>query len=247
MTKPLMSQRVRIPETAAADRAAYRLKHFNLTQAGYDELLAAQDGRCAICMRDNPGQKGWVIDHDHSCCPVGGQRGRSTCGACVRGLLCTPCNTGLGMLRDNVVTLDRAIHYLNRDLDELTIDYSGVVPALFLEPAARTPSQLSEARTEFLERYLERLPVRQKEILLDRFGPGDSFATMAETLSDKYPQNTHHKFRTAMRALIRQIALDDPEWVAHQKATWTGSKPRRNYALELEAATRVVRRHGLVQ
>lgn len=39
-----------------------------------------------------------VVDHDHACCP----HSRYSCGKCVRGLICSPCNTAAGMLGDDV-------------------------------------------------------------------------------------------------------------------------------------------------
>jgi hypothetical protein len=69
-------------------------------------MLDGQDGRCAICKRvfrdETP-----CIDHDHRCCP-----GRKSCGKCVRGLLCSNCNSGIGMLGDSIDTLSCAIAYL---------------------------------------------------------------------------------------------------------------------------------------
>jgi hypothetical protein len=63
-----------------------------LTQERYDQLLAQQDGRCPGCGTDNPGGKGWCIDHCHS-------------SGDVRALLCNKCNTTLGLAGENPSTL----------------------------------------------------------------------------------------------------------------------------------------------
>ena len=56
----------------------------------YSKILAAQNGGCAICHR-LPGKRRLSVDHDHSCCS-----GAKSCGGCVRGLLCNPCNLQVG-------------------------------------------------------------------------------------------------------------------------------------------------------
>ena len=61
------------------------------------EMLGAQRGRCAICLR--PQEKG-VIDHDHRT-------------LLIRGVLCGACNSGLGLFRDNPADLLAAVAYLN--------------------------------------------------------------------------------------------------------------------------------------
>lgn len=81
----------RRPNTAAKERRR-TLRKYGLTPEAFDELLAAQGGRCRTCRTDTPGVKGWCIDHCHS-------SGR------VRALLCTRCNTALGYTDENPAVL----------------------------------------------------------------------------------------------------------------------------------------------
>jgi hypothetical protein len=86
---------------------ARRLKtKFGITPADVDRLLAGQGGVCAICKGTNAI---WHVDHDHSCCP-----GQTTCGGCIRGILCQPCNLALGLFKDNADSLRAAANYLER-------------------------------------------------------------------------------------------------------------------------------------
>jgi recombination endonuclease VII len=79
---------------------AYVLKTYGITGDEYWALYEAQGGECAICGRAKGLRKRLSVDHDH-------RTGE------VRGLLCTPCNRGiLGHVRDDVLTLIRAIRYL---------------------------------------------------------------------------------------------------------------------------------------
>lgn len=54
------------------------------------------------------------IDHDHSCCPSSFEtRGRKvSCGGCVRGLLCSTCNTALGLLQESPERIRGLLSYL---------------------------------------------------------------------------------------------------------------------------------------
>lgn len=72
------------------------------------ELYLKQDGRCAICSEPF-GESSPCVDHDHNCCP---DRLKS-CGKCVRGLLCNPCNKGIGFFNDNPARLLEAAKYLS--------------------------------------------------------------------------------------------------------------------------------------
>lgn len=87
-----------------ADRLM-RAKH-GMTSADKAALAALQGG-CAICGQTNPGRKGWVIDHDRTCCP-----GDRSCVNCRRGVLCQWCNSALGYAHDDPATLRRMADYI---------------------------------------------------------------------------------------------------------------------------------------
>lgn len=87
--------------------SALRLQ-FGIEPEDYARLLQHQGNRCAICRRATGATKRLAVDHDHSCCP-----GPTSCGKCVRGILCGPCNSMLAHARDDAELFRRAIRYLN--------------------------------------------------------------------------------------------------------------------------------------
>lgn len=91
----------------------YNLARYGLTPERFDQIMTEQGDRCASCGTDSP-PTGWHIDHDHSCCPGG-----RSCGRCVRGILCSPCNTGLGHFGDDPDRLLAAAAYLLQRADVL--------------------------------------------------------------------------------------------------------------------------------
>lgn len=95
--------RIRRKGLSDARRLAYVAKQYNLSPDEYRSLYDKYSGLCHICRF----RKGRQVDHDHSCCP-----GKTSCGKCVRGLLCGPCNKFLGFIRDKIETLQNAIDYL---------------------------------------------------------------------------------------------------------------------------------------
>jgi hypothetical protein len=79
----------------------YTAKKFGLTKDCLDKMYEEQDGRCAVCgITEEDHGKYLAIDHCH------------TTGK-VRGLLCMPCNTGLGNFKDRIDLLEKAKEYLN--------------------------------------------------------------------------------------------------------------------------------------
>ena len=89
-------------EQAVQRRETHRerwLKQYGLTPEEYEEMMAAQEGLCAICRGEQHNGRNWCVDHDH----VTGK---------VRGILCMACNTALGNFRDDPAILAAAIRYL---------------------------------------------------------------------------------------------------------------------------------------
>lgn len=75
---------------------------YGLSPEQYFELHKQQGGKCKICGKVLPERKYLSVDHDK-------ETGE------VRGLLCSQCNTLLGMAKDSVDILIKAIEYLTED------------------------------------------------------------------------------------------------------------------------------------
>lgn len=87
---------------------AHNLKKKSLTVEQYMDMSQKQGHVCMICKKKDP-HKRLSVDHDHSCCA-----GDSSCGKCIRGLLCSYCNKTLGMVNDDVNVLQDMIDYLQK-------------------------------------------------------------------------------------------------------------------------------------
>lgn len=99
--------------TAQAKERRRTLRSYGITQDQYDFMLGEQGGGCAICGRTDPGrrlQAHFSIDH----CHITGL---------VRGLLCHPCNLGIGYLQDSPDIMRAAAAYVapvRVELEDLT-------------------------------------------------------------------------------------------------------------------------------
>ena len=71
---------------------AQRVRYGPNALAHYATQKKKQNNRCAVCGKRPKRNKRLGQDHDHTCCPSS----TKTCGACLRGLLCDPCNMNVG-------------------------------------------------------------------------------------------------------------------------------------------------------
>ncbi len=79
-----------------------RIESYGITVAEYEDMFESQNGRCKICSckETTRGYEGLLsIDHCH-------KTGN------VRGLLCVKCNAALGMVNDDLRTLQNCLKYL---------------------------------------------------------------------------------------------------------------------------------------
>ncbi|NUR65140.1 MAG: hypothetical protein HOQ47_05215 [Streptomyces sp.] len=94
-------QRENPQRTYAKQRRSDLKRYFGLTTEDVEAMFERQGRCCAICGDpEGPGMR-VVLDHCHA-------------SGAARGLLCSHCNTGLGMFEDDLERLARAAAYLDR-------------------------------------------------------------------------------------------------------------------------------------
>ena len=95
-------------EKAIKDAKRRRNNHlkinYGIDESVYRKMYAAQHGVCAICKQPESIEgRRLCVDHSHTTGDV-------------RGLLCSNCNRGIGLLKDSPELLRNAFHYLTGKL-----------------------------------------------------------------------------------------------------------------------------------
>ena len=84
-------------------------KKYSITMDDKILMREEQENKCSICQVVFESDKHAYVDHCHTTNKV-------------RGLLCHSCNSGLGMFKDSICSLERAISYLKKSsIQEVTI------------------------------------------------------------------------------------------------------------------------------
>lgn|ERR1017187_43264 len=92
--------RIRRPGNRDKAYERERLRKYNLTSAEFAQLFLLQGSRCAGCGIQFTDHTKLQVDHCHST-------------NVVRGLLCRPCNTALGFVKDDIKVLKSLIKYVS--------------------------------------------------------------------------------------------------------------------------------------
>lgn len=79
-----------------------RLLTYGISKEAFECMFMAQKSRCKICGSQEHKGKNWNLDHDKKT-------------GLIRGILCMPCNFGLGYFQDNTEFLKSAIVYLKEN------------------------------------------------------------------------------------------------------------------------------------
>lgn len=74
-------------------------KRYGISSEEFESRFDSQSRKCAVCFKSE--FEGAAVDHDH-------ETGK------IRGILCRPCNSAIGMLGDDIEGLERALAYLER-------------------------------------------------------------------------------------------------------------------------------------
>lgn len=80
----------------------YSIKKYGMTKEQWELLFEQQNGKCSICSVLFSGStRRPAVDHDHNT-------------GAVRALLCSKCNTALGLLNEDISIMQSMINYVER-------------------------------------------------------------------------------------------------------------------------------------
>lgn len=93
-----------LPHAKAKEIAIHRERAYGITAEEYAALLDGQGGLCAVCSRPETAKRRGIVktlavDHDHDT-------------GAIRGLLCTKCNTAIGLLDDSEERIAALARYM---------------------------------------------------------------------------------------------------------------------------------------
>lgn len=86
------------------------LKRYGLTLEAYEAWLIKQHNKCRICLRSFDEKYIPNVDHNHA-------TGK------VRGILCSPCNRSIGLLKESPFILARIVNYLRYNDDNVAVEW----------------------------------------------------------------------------------------------------------------------------
>jgi hypothetical protein len=84
-----------------SNRSTKLKSSYGISLDEYDEMLKAQDYKCAVCGKEHLElqKKRLVVDHCHTSNKI-------------RQLLCNNCNTALGLLKENIQVIEKLKNYI---------------------------------------------------------------------------------------------------------------------------------------
>jgi len=101
-----------LPVNILKTREGRILKTYNISLEELSEMIDSQRGCCKICGKsliDPDSNRNYDIDHNH-------ETGK------VRGLLCTKCNTALGLMFEDIKALEAMITYIKQNTEPVFDD-----------------------------------------------------------------------------------------------------------------------------
>ena len=82
-------------------RNARLLREYGISLQDFDDMVANQNGKCAVCQNAFKNSVDTCVDHNHAT----GQ---------IRALLCNHCNRAIGLFKESIDSMKSAVKYLKK-------------------------------------------------------------------------------------------------------------------------------------